>query len=87
MLGCATPYKTPCQFNVTVTLARNTREATRLCRERYGKELRHDNGSVPTDSDRFDGCSSPDGEIVVIDDDETIGHEMRHLFDWNCYGD
>ena len=78
-------YQTPCEFDVRVRLESDTNKAHQTCRN-----VIHscpDSGCQFKDVQIAAGCAdTTNGNMVVVDQDYVMAHEMRHFFDAKCLG-
>ena len=83
LTACAGPseYVKPCTVEISFTLDEDD-AVHKYC---AGRVSRLDDGSKPSPSTRFNGCAaSATGVIHASENQETWGHEVRHVLDRHC---
>lgn len=78
--ACASAPKVPCEFPLWVHVM-STESADEQCRIAGVK--RRDDGSFIKDTDTIKGCAHNDW-IITNGTESNMGHELKHLVDWNC---
>ena len=81
LVGCASPYRKPCTVAMTFTLDTD-QSVDNYCKERVALL---DDGTAPDWQTTYRGCANaPRATIHAREDEETWGHEVKHVLDYHC---